>query len=200
MRKSLFLPVAVALLFLIAGNAHGQKSPKIGIRGGIGTDISLGLAYGAGGNILFDLDKNYVEVGVVLFGGNFEESSDEGIHTYDETTDLIVFGLMANYLIGYNPRKPGLYFITGFGLASVNIEWEERSDSDSSLGTPLPGGGSMQSADGSGGGSVLNVGIGNGFSKAFDIRFEIPVIITFSGTGEASTVIPTFIATLGYRF
>ena len=82
----------------------------------------------------------------------------------------------------------------------INVEWEESSDSDTSLGTPLPGGGSMQSADGTVGGSVLNVGIGNSFSKAFDIRFEVPVIVTFSETGEASTVIPTFIATLGYRF
>ena len=199
MRKSFQLVTLVSLV-LIVGTVYGQKYPNIGIRGGLGTDINLGLAYGVGGNILLDIDRNYIELGVLIFGGNFEESSDEGIHTYDEKTDLTVFGFMANYLIGFNPRKPGLYFIAGLGAAYVDVVWEERSDSDTSLGTPLPGGGSMQSAEGAVGGSVLNVGIGNGFSKSFDVRFEVPVILAYSATGEASSVIPTFLATVGFRF
>ena len=107
---------------------------------------------------------------------------------------------MANYLIGYTPGKSGLFFITGIGLASISVEWEERSDTDVSLGPLLPGGGSMQSEDGTAGGTVLNLGIGRSFSNGWDIRAELPVIVTFAPPGESSAVIPTMIATLGYRF
>ena len=200
MQKSLFYPVALVVIFLIASTASGQVSPKIGIRGGVGTDINLGLAYGLGGNFLLNLSDNSLELGVVVFGGSFEESTDEGMHTYDEKTDLFVFGLMANYLIGYTPRKSGLFFVTGIGLASISVEWEERSDTDVSLGPLLPGGGSMQSEDGTAGGTVLNLGIGRSFSNGWDVRAELPVIVTFAPPGESSAVIPTMIATLGYRF
>ena len=82
----------------------------------------------------------------------------------------------------------------------VNVEWEERSATDVSLGTSLPEGGSMQSADGTAGGTVFNLGIGRSFSSGLDIRAELPVIVTFAPPGGASSVVPTLIATLGYRF
>ncbi len=200
MQKSLWYPAAIAVMFLIAGTASGQTTPKIGIRGGIGTDVNLGLAYGLGGNFVIDFPKNSLELGVLFFGGSFEEETDEGMHTYEEKTDLIVFGLVANYLIGYTPRQPGLFFVTGVGLASINVEWEERSATDVSLGTPLPEGGSMQSEDGTAGGTVFNLGIGRSFSSGLDVRAELPVIVTFAPPGGASSVVPTLIATLGYRF
>jgi hypothetical protein len=146
------------------------------------------------------MQQNSIELGVVMFGGSFEESTDEGMHTYDETTDLFVFGILANYMINYTPDKPGTFFLAGFGLASISVDWEERSETDISLGTPLPGGGSMQSADGSAGGTVFNLGAGHSFNGGFDIRAEIPVIVSFSAPGEASSVIPTLIITGGYRF
>ncbi len=65
----------------LSPDAPGQTIPQIGIRGGIGTDINLGLAYGFGGNFLIDIPKNTLELGVMLFGGSFKESSSEGIHT-----------------------------------------------------------------------------------------------------------------------
>ena len=39
-----------------------MESAKIGIRGGVGTDISGGLAYGIGGNYLIDLQSNALEL------------------------------------------------------------------------------------------------------------------------------------------
>lgn len=202
MQKSLCYPVAIVVMLLIAGTVCGQTSPQIGIRGGIGTDINLGLAYGLGGNFLINLpnNNNSLELGVVFFGGSFKESTDEGIHTYEEKTDIFVFGLLANYLIGYTPRQPGLFFITGVGIASISVDWEERSSTDSSLGPPLPGGGSMQSSDGTTGGTVLNLGIGKSFSSGLDIRAELPVIVAFAPPGGASSVVPNLIVTLGYRF
>lgn len=185
---------------MAAASAQAQTDPKVGLRAGVGTDINLGLAYGAGANYLLSLPQNSLELGVVFFGGSFDETTDEGIHTYDETTDLIVFGLLANYLVGYTPNQPSTFFIAGIGLASVNIEWEERSDTDVSLGTPLPGGGSMQSEDGSAGGTVFNLGFGRSFASGFDVRAELPVIVSFSAPGEAAAVIPTLIVTAGLRF
>ncbi len=190
----------VLLWCLAAVSAHAQTDPRIGLRAGVGTDINLGIAYGAGVNYLLSLPQNSLELGVVFFGGSFDETSEEGNSKYDETTDLIVFGLLANYLIGYTPNQPGTFFVAGFGLASINVEWEERSDTDVSLGTPLPGGGSKQAEDGSTGGTVFNLGFGRSFAGGFDVRAELPVIVSFSSPGNSSTVIPTLIVTAGFRF
>ena len=191
----------VVLVSMIAGNINAESvSPKIGIRGGAGTDVNGGLAYGAGINYMLSYSSGGLEIGIMLFGGNFEESTTEGIHTYDETTDLFIFSLMANYLIGYQSETPSTFFVLGIGLASINVEWKEESKTDSSLGTPLPGGGSMQDADGSTSGTVFNIGVGKSFSGNFDFRVEIPTIVTFSSVGESSSVIPTFILTAGIRF
>ena len=200
MQKSLCCPLVIVVMFLIAGTVRGQDSPKIGIRGGIGTDMSFGLAYGFGINYLIEFPQNSLEFGIVLFGGSFEEETDEGIHTYIENTDLIAFGVEANYLFGYNPRESGIFFVAGTGLASINVEWEERSDTDESLGTPLPEGGSMQAVDGTAGGVIFNLGVGGSFSSGLDIRAELPVILTFAAPGGSSSVIPLLTVTLGYRF
>jgi hypothetical protein len=191
---------ALVLSSMAAVDVNAQTDPRIGIRAGIGTDKTFGLAYGAGGNYLLTYPKSSLELGVLLFGGSFDETSDEGIHTYEETTDIFVFAAMANYLIGHTPQQPGMFFIAGIGLGSVSIEWEERSSTDVSLGTPLPGGGSMQSEDGSAGGTVFNLGVGSAFAGGFDVRAELPVIVTFSAPGESSAVVPTLIVTAGYRF
>ena len=177
-----------------------MESAKIGIRAGVGTDISGGLAYGIGGNYLIDLQSNALELGILFFSGSFEEESTEGIHIYKEKTDTFVFGMMANYLINYSPGKPRLFFVAGIGLGSINVEWEERSPTDESLGALLPGGGSIQSEEGSTGGTVFNLGIGRTFKSALDIRVELPVIVTFAPPGGAASVVPTFIITAGYRF
>jgi len=202
MRK-LWIQAMVATLILNVSaipSAIAQTGPRIGIRAGVGTDINLGLAYGAGANFLLSLPQNSLELGVVFFGGSYDETSDNGYNTYDETTDVFVFGMLANYLISYTPELPGTFYVVGFGLASVSIDWEERSATDVSLGTPLPGGGSMQSEDASGGGSVFNLGIGRTFAKGFDVRLEMPVILSFSSPGDASSVIPTVMLTAGIRF
>lgn len=77
---------------------------------------------------------------------------------------------------------------------------DEKSDTDESPDTPLPEGGSMQSADGTAGGLIFNLGVGGSFSSGLDIRAELPVILTFAAPGKASSVIPLLTVTLGYRF
>lgn len=183
----------------IVTNPSSSKSGSFGIRAGVGTDINLGLAYGGGINYLINPNTNAIELGFVFFGGNSEETTEE-FNTYIEKTDVMVFGVLANYLYGYKLSKSGLFGVIGFGFAAISVEWEESSPNDISLGTPLPGGGSKQSTDATGAGSVFSLGFGIAFDGGFDIRVEAPIIFIFDAPGNASSVVPTFLATLGYHF
>ncbi len=202
LKLSRIAPIALGLALLTTGATAETPAtvPAIGVRAGIGTDVSLGLAYGLGVNYRIPVPSNALEIGIMLFGGSYNEETDNGFNRYEENTDLFVFALMANYLLNYVPGQDRPYFITGFGLGSVNMTWEERSTTDPSLGTPLPGGGSFQEDDGSGGGTIFNFGIGYTFSSGLDLRAETPIIISFAAPGEASAVVPALTVTAGYRF
>jgi len=176
-----------------------KTNSSIGIRAGIGTDINLGLAYGGGINYLLDQNTNAIEFGLVVFGGHSEETTTD-FNTYNEKTDVLVFGVLSNYLFGYKLKNPGLFGVIGLGFAAISVEWEESSPDDISLGTPLPGGGSKQSVDATGAGSVFNLGFGMAFKGGFDLRVEVPVIFIFDAPGDAAAIIPTFMLTAGYHF
>lgn len=178
---------------------NSNESGSIGIRAGLGTDIDLGLAYGGGINYLINLNQNAVELGLVLFGGHSEETTED-YNTYTEKTDVLVYGVLSNYLFGYELKQSGLFGLIGLGFCAISVEWEESSPDDISLGTPLPGGGSKQSADATAAGSVFDIGFGMAFSGGFDIRAEAPIIFIFGAPGDASSIVPTFLATLGYHF
>ncbi|NOQ96958.1 MAG: outer membrane beta-barrel protein [Calditrichae bacterium] len=196
----LFSIISMAcIVFMMAGVVSAQSSGSWGIRGGVGTDISGGIAFGGSINYLFPSNQNHWEIGPVLYISSSEETTTD-YNTYTEKTDLTVFGVMANYLINYEPEGAGTFFLVGLGLAGVSVEWEESSPDDESLGTPLPGGGSKQSEDGTAGGSVLNIGAGYKFSGNVDIRAELPIILIFGAPGNASSVVPTLTATVGIRF
>lgn len=197
MKKSSIAFLIIVMLLATSSLTFSQnRKGGFGIRAGLGTDINFGLGYGVGINYLFP--KSSVELSVIFFAHHSEETTEEN-HKYEEKTDLFVYGVLANYLIGYKHKKPGLYGIVGFGFSAVSVDWEEQSGTDTSLGTPLPGGGSKQSASGTGGGTVVNAGFGYSFGQ-LNLRAEFPVIIAFSPPGEASTVIPTLMVTLGFNF
>ena len=164
-----------------------NESGSIGIRAGIGTDINLGLAYGGALNYLMNLNQNAVEIGLVVFGGSSEETTED-YNTYTEKTDVLVYGVLANYLFGYELKKSCFFGLVGFGFSAISVEWEESSPDDESLGTPLPGGGSKQSEDATAAGSVFNLGFGIGFDGGFDIRAEAPIIFIFDAPGDASSI------------
>ena len=193
MKRLYLLP---CLLFIIS-TTYGQtdQTGTFGVRAGIGTDISFGIAYGAGFN--YRLQEN-MELGLVLFGGKFSETSDNGFNVYEETTNIFAIAAQANWLFSHRPDETKPFFVAGTGLAFISYEWQESSATDTSLGTPLPGGGSMQSEEGGTGGVIFDVGIGYTFSSPFDLRFEVPIIIPFGI--ENVGVIPLFMLTAGYRF
>jgi hypothetical protein len=177
-----------------------SELPRIGIRGGVGTDIDLGLAFGGGVNYMLDMPANPLELGVLAFYSHSSETDDNGFHEYTEKTDVFVFAMMANYLWGYMRGKPGLFLLGGFGLGMASVGWEESSPTDESLGELLPEGGSMHDGGGTGAGSIFNLGGGVTFSNGADIRLEIPVILIFGDYDQPSSVVPTFTLTAGMRF
>lgn len=190
--------LAISLLLAVAAWA-GAEGPtdNMGFRGGVGADITFsGVAIGAGVNKLF---LEQLEVGLVFYYGSFKESSNNGVNTYNDTTQVIALAAQANYLYGYNRDKGGFYLVGGVGLAYLGINWEESSPTDTSLGTLLPGGGSKQTRDGSVGGTILTLGAGYAIAGGLDVRLEVPLVITFSTVGGASTLIPLFTLTAGYR-
>jgi hypothetical protein len=191
-------PAPRPALVAVSEPVYSPESDGVGLRFGAGTDITLGLAYGAELNYTKVLGGNAIELGLAGFGGSFDETTEEGCCTYNEETNILVLAAVVNYLISY--ARSGPYFVAGFGVGGISVDWEERSPDDISLGTLLPNGGSMQSEDASSAGTILNFGIGQRFSKSFDIRAQVPTFFVFSAPGEASGVVPTFTLTLGLRF
>lgn len=188
------------IVFVCPLTMFSSEIPKIGIRGGIGTDIDLGLAFGGGVNYMLDMPANPLELGVLAFYSHSTEVDEEYGNEYTEKTDVFVFAMMANYLWGYKRGTPGMFLLGGFGLGMASVGWEESSPTDISLGTPLPGGGSMHDGGGTGAGSIFNLGGGMAFSNGADIRLEIPVILIFGDYDQPSSVVPTFTLTAGMRF
>jgi len=201
MKKLLCFGLLVACLgATTVDTACAQKTGSVGIRGGIGTDITGGIVYGLQLNYTHWMAQNAFELGLTGFGGSFEETSDNGFNEYVETTDIIVIAAIANYLIRYQLDLNGPYFVVGMGAGAIAVEWEERSDTDTSLGTPLPGGGSMMSEEGTTGGLIINFGIGHRFSELFDLRFQIPVFFISGGEDRDGKVAPAFTLTAGLSF
>jgi hypothetical protein len=190
------LVIGIFLAIALSASAEGPMD-NLGVRGGVGADITLsGVAFGAGVNKLF---MDQFEVGLVFYYGSFEENSSSGIYTYKDTTQVIALAAQVNYLYGYHRDRGGFYLVGGVGLAYLGINWEESSPNDTSLGTLLPGGGSKQAFDGSVGGTILTLGAGYTIAGGLDVRLEVPLVISFSAAGGASTLIPLFTLTAGYR-
>lgn len=197
MRVLLILLLSVLFSLINPEPSFGQADKgNFTLRAGLGTDVDLGLGYGFGLGYKFPYSN--FELTVVLFGHSSEETTQE-FYSYTDKTELFVYGILGNYLFGYNAGEPGLFGIVGFGFSAISVDWEETSPDDTSLGPPLPDGGSRQAESGTGGGSVINAGFGYSFGKA-SLRAEFPLIFAFSPPGSASAVVPTFTIMLGYTF
>jgi hypothetical protein len=200
MAKRLLIVASFSLIMLfLVSPSFALQTSRYGIRGGLGTDINLGLAFGLGGNFLL-AGSTPLELGGYLFKNHSSETSYEYDHEYNETTDIMVFALLSNYLINYTQGHTGSFFTAGAGVGIITLNWEEESPTDESLGELLPGGGSRQDASGTAAGFIFSLGWGMAFSEVMDFRVEAPIIVVTDTPGEASSIAPTFIATLGYAF
>jgi len=182
-----------------ASHARAEGPGSAGLRLGAGTDVSGGVAYGGQLDYVLHQQEHAFEIGLAIFGGEFEEESEEGTHTYRENTRLLVVGVLANYLTRYGATS-GPYFVTGIGFGSMSAEWEERSATDTSLGTPLPGGGSMQAEDAGTAGMILNLGLGVRFGPRFDLRAQAPTFFIPESGARGSLIVPTLTLMAGIRF
>ena len=181
-----------------ASGSQREVGDGLGVRAGVGADITFaGAAFGAGINHLVLSD---LEAGLLIYYGRVEETSNNGFNEYRETTEVTAFAILANYLYGYRPNTDVWYLVGGIGLAYLGVYWEERSDTDTTLGELLPGGGSRDTFEGGVGGTLFNVGAGYAFAGGFDLRLEVPVLLAFGDTGGASGVVPLFTLSAGYRF
>lgn len=197
----LLFVLCIGITSMNTAGAVDLSQAKTGIRGGIGTDIEGGTAFGLGINKTFLVKKNYsgLEAGLLLFKAHAEETTTES-YTYKETTDLTVIGFTVNLLYNYTPDEENMFYLVGTGIGIMSVDWEETSPDDTSLGTPLAGGGSKQSEEASTVGIIFNFGLGKTFGNGFDIRAELPLIIIPGPPGEASGVVPTFTLTAGILF
>ena len=157
---------------------------------------------GKGGQIDYTLlqGPNSFELGLVGFGNKFTEDSNNGFNDYQEETDVLVIAGIANYLFRHSMANGGPYFVAGAGVGAFAVEWREESPTDTSLGSPLAGGGSFQEEEGTTAGLILNFGIGHRFNEQFDIRAQAPTFFISSGDQRGDQVIPTLTVTLGIGF
>jgi hypothetical protein len=199
--RPLRVSTIVALALLTLASALAAQSPgRAGIRAGVGADISGGIA--GGGQIDYTLFRgpNSFELGALVFGGTFSEDSNNGFNDYFEETTVIAFAAIANYLFRHSLETPGPYFVVGGGVGGFSVSWREESPTDTSLGSPLSGGGSFQEEDGTAGGAILNFGIGQRFNERVDGRIQVPTFFISGGEERSEQIVPTLTVTLGIGF
>ena len=191
----------VCVSLIVTGTANAQEKPgMVGVRAGIGTDIQGGIAYGLQLNYTLFQQANALEIGLAVFGGSFEEESNNGFNDYFEETNILVIGALVNYLFRYDMELDGPYLLAGVGVGAISVEWEESSPTDGSLGTPLPGGGSMMSEEGTTAGFIINLGLGHRFTETFDLRVQVPTFIISGGDERDGKVVPMITLTAGLSF
>ena len=96
MKKFYFL----ALLFFLFKTIYGQTT-GIGLHAGIGTDISLGLAFGGGLSYIFAKTEVVdIETGFDFFYSGSTEKTTENVGGYDneytDTTTVAIFSVIVN--------------------------------------------------------------------------------------------------------
>jgi len=182
------------------------SSPGFGIRGGIGTDITGGIGFGAGVFYVIPskpYSSTWWDLGADIYYANVseEETDSEGTR-FEDNTKVFVFTLRSNGLFNYHPGSSGVYFVAGAGIVMANIDWEETVTYDPSH---YPGiGPEHWSDDAFAFGNVLNLGVGLTLGGGWDTRLETPLLIFYStpgnGGSSASTIAPTFTLNILYRF
>ncbi|MFC1495963.1 hypothetical protein ACFL52_00945 [Candidatus Margulisiibacteriota bacterium] len=206
MKKVLVAFLILAICFTTTASARKRKSASYkkaksnyGARLGVGMDISGGIAYGLAGTYHIPVDKGTVgEIGLSLYGTNNSIDYTENSYNYTDKTQMLVFGLLVNYIANYVPNNP--FFLAGVGLAGSNVTFKRSSTNDTSLGTLDGSGGSYYDVAGFAFGSVINFGLGFLFDGGFDLRLETPLLFLFSNYGRSATFVPTITLTGGYQF
>ncbi len=195
--KKILSALLVIVMFSLGSSSYAASFTPT-LRGGLGMDINGGLAFGLSGNYLIKMGPETSEIGLSLYSGNSSRSTTSGVHTYNYKTSLYVLGLVVNLLPNYNATTGGMFGVLGVGMAGVLVNWSQQSNTDSSLGTPDGAGGSEEKISAGAAASIVNLGVG-WLAGDLDVRFEVPMLFIFNTVGGASSFVPTFTLTAGYR-
>lgn len=171
--------IIIIAVFLFAVPCFSKELTGFGLNANVGTDTSLGLVAAAGASYLTVNDPEVsVEIGFNVYFSSFKESfageppDDNKIYYNSEAT--IIYAIFANALFNYTPSKEGVYTVAGAGVGGVNLSWEKSSVDD-----PLYN----DHGDDTGGSAIINLGVGGTFGNGFELRAQIPILITFMGFG-----------------
>jgi hypothetical protein len=184
---------------LCQGNAgRPYEGGTFSVRGGVGTDINLGLGFGAGAAYVWNAfgGGTTFELGADVYYHHLTDSytDQRGSVTVkgEDKTTLIVFGVRANALFNYGPSRRRVYFIAGFGFVVASLRWEETENAPNWT-APY-----RDEVKGTTAGSIVNIGIGIPLLTNLDIRVETPLLILYSSAGKSAAFVPT--ATIGMTF
>jgi len=178
----------------------GLNHSGFGIRGGIGTDITGGLGFGVGA-FYIPSSSNW-DLGLDIYYANISETETGTDVKRNDNTKLLVFAFRSNYLINYNPKKSGVYFLAGAGFVLSSVSWKETITYDPIRYPNI--GPEHWSDDALSFGNVLNLGVGLKLGGGLETRLETPLLIFYGtpghGSQNAGTIAPTFTLNLLYRF
>lgn len=191
---------SILILILICFSASSAPAQTFAVRGGVGTDIQLGIGFGGGAAYVWNPGQNSpaFEFGADVYYHNSTDSytDQRGNVTVsgEDKTTLTVFAVRANTLFNYHPARKSVYFILGFGFVVASLQWEENENAPN-WNAPY-----HDEAEGTSAGNIINLGIGVPLASNFDVRLETPLLLFYSAAGKSSTFAPTATIGLTYRF
>lgn len=198
LRRAVLLLTAVSLASAVCSPQTVRQNPEsFGVRGGVGTDIELGLGFGAGAFYVWTSGSIGFELGADVYYHHSTETYEEerGVTVNGEdVTTLIIFGVRANGLFNFRPSRRSVYFIAGVGFVVASLEWT-RKETAPNWTQPY-----RDQADGTAVGNIVNLGVGIPLTRQLDIRLEFPMLFLYSSYGNAATFVPTATLGLVYRF
>lgn len=176
---------ALFLVILLPLFGIDFDKPRFGLRGGVGTDVSLVPAFGGELSLLFDIeDGTWLEFALGYFHGYDKWEGDN----YVEETTTNIFLVRANRLYNYEPGEAGTFYFLGTGVGVIDYYWEETSPVYTSY---------HDEEEGTGGGLIVTLGLGQAFTSGFELRLDLPILIVF---GTYTNFAPMIGLTAGMRF
>jgi len=176
MKKPVTAFAAVMLALALANPAFANG---LLISGGVGYDVfDGGLALGAGAG--YEIGE--AEVGLIFMFSTGSQAYDDSSYKGTYSWSFLLPGLR----VLWTPRglfgSSGLFPILGSGFFYASYSY---TDDYTYKANGLK---YKDSASYGAGGMIADFGLGFRFSRQFDLRFEVPVLVFFSTSGKASAV------------
>ncbi|HOX13313.1 MAG TPA: hypothetical protein P5117_00770 [Spirochaetia bacterium] len=171
------LSLAFAALLTPVGAQESDEGFLARISAGLDV-IDIGLAAGVGAVYRFPGPGGIGEIAADIFYGPYWETYTEGANTFDYSETLIIVAVRADWLFNYEAGVPGWYQVAGTGVFAGSYSWENYNRTTDYT----EGNGYFAS------GTVINLGLGYVFSRTWEARLEIPVLVFFGEYGEAAAI------------